>query len=70
MEHLSCPSLILICYMNLSILIYTAQTSPLIGKPTNRLEIFNEFVVCCVTIQMFLFTDWVLDKDGSPDKDK
>ena len=70
MEHISCPSLILICYTNLAILIYTAYNYPLIGRPNNRLELFNEFIVCTVTFHMFLFTDWVLDENGSPDKER
>ena len=69
LEEYPCQSLQLVCYSNLIILIYTGYNYPLIGRPSNRLEMFNELTVCTVSFHMFLFTDWVLDSKGSPDEE-
>ena len=49
--------------LNLAILIYTGRNSPLIGKLCNRLELFNEFSVCFITIQMSFFIHHTLGYD-------
>ena len=42
-------SLVLICWMNLAILIYTGMVRPLEERFMNRLEMFNELFVSMVT---------------------
>ena len=62
------PSIILICLMNLGMIIYTGHNYNLLGKFRNRIEMFNEYMICCITFHMFCFTDWVKDENGNPDK--
>jgi len=50
-------------------LIYVGYNDSLLGKFANRLEMFNELMVCFITFHMYFFTDWVLGKSGQPDKD-
>jgi len=50
-------------------LIYVGYNNSLLGKFANRLEQFNEIMVSFITFHMYFFTDWVLDKNGQPDKD-
>lgn len=59
----------LLNYMNLAILIYVGYNAPFVDKYQNRLEMFNELSVCCITLHMYFFTDWVLDKNAMPDED-
>jgi len=56
-------------FSNLVMLIYVGYNNSLLGKFANRLEQFNEIMVCFITFHMYFFTDWVLDKNGHPDKD-
>ena len=52
--------------MNLGIMIYVSNTRPIIGKLKNRLEIFNEFMVCCVSFHMLYFSEWVSNVKEGP----
>jgi len=56
-------------FSNLAMLIYVGYNNSLLGKFSNRLEMFNELMVCFITFHMYFFTDWVLGKNGQPDKD-
>ena len=69
METLGAIQLMMINYSNLVMLIYVGGNSSLIGKWANRLEMFNELSVSYISFHMYFFTDWVLDKQGQPDKD-
>ena len=60
--------MVLLCWMNLAMLIYVGQISPLVEILENRLEMFNELFVCCITFHMFFFSDWVLDENAQPNK--
>jgi hypothetical protein len=62
MDNYSGLNLVLFMCMNLFMLMYVGWTRPLIGKFSNRLEIFNELFVSFITIHMAFFTDWVLDE--------
>lgn len=42
-------SMVLLCWMNLAILIYTGMIRPLEERFMNRLEMFNELFVCMIT---------------------
>ena len=53
-------------FLNLAILIYTGKNYPLEGTNRNRLEFFNEIMVCYITMHMLYFTDWI----GEPPKAK
>ena len=69
MGHISGIQLLFINLMNLAILVYTGYNYPLKTKFANRLEMFNELFVCFITLHMYFFTDWVLDKNNQTDKD-
>ena len=66
MEQYLGIGLLLLFFLNLSVLIYVSHQKPIIGQLKNRLEIFNEYMVCTVTIQMALFSDWVSNVDNGP----
>jgi len=55
--------IILINYLNLAALIYVGTHKPLISQPRNRLEIFNEFMICFITFVFMGFTDVILNED-------
>ena len=55
--------IILINYLNLAALIYVGSHQPLISLPRNRLEIFNEFMICFITFIFMGFTDVILNED-------
>ena len=50
--------------MNLAILLYVSYFRRIVGQLKNRLEMFNEYMVCCVTQQMVFFSDWVCSVDS------
>ena len=60
--------MVILCWMNLGMLIYVGQISPLVERLENRLEMFNELFVCCITFHMFFFSDWVLDENAQANK--
>ena len=69
METFGAIQLMFINFSNLAMLIYIGYNDSLIGKFANRLEMFNEIMVCFISFHMYFFTDWVLDKNNQPDKD-
>ena len=62
MDNYSGLNLCLLEYMNLFMLMYTGWTRPLQSVFSNRLEMFNEYFVCIITMHMAFFSDWVLDE--------
>ena len=58
---LSAIQLLLINLLNLCMLIYVGHNNSLLGKLSNRLEMFNELFVCYISFHMYFFTDWVLN---------
>ena len=55
--------MIILNLMNLGIMTYTAYVNPLIGVLQNRVEIFNELLLCFIAFHMLFFTDWALGYD-------
>jgi len=49
-------------FLNMFILIYIGSFKPLGTVLQNRIELFNEFLICNVTFLILNFTDWVGDK--------
>jgi len=54
-------------YLNLASIIYIGYHSPLISKPRNRLEMFNEFMICVITFVFMSFTDVILNESAKWD---
>ena len=52
-------AIILLILLNTIVLLYVAHIKPITDKLKNRLEIFNEYMVSIITIQMIWFTDYV-----------
>ena len=53
-----------IFYINIFMLIYTGTNRPLSTKLRNRIELFNEFCICYISIHLVIFTDWVPSFDA------
>ena len=55
------PSIQIICalFLNMFILIYIGTNKSLGSFLKNRIEMFNEFMICSVTFIIMNFTDWV-----------
>jgi hypothetical protein len=54
--------IMLAMFLNMFLLIYFGSFKPLESALKNRIELFNEFMICCVTFFILNFTDWVGDK--------
>ena len=63
LAHHSGLQLVYMMWLNLLILIYMGRNLPLVGKLSNRLEVFNEVSVCFITFQMTFFTHYSLGYD-------
>jgi len=57
----------MLMFLNLFILIYIGGVQPFDTKLKNQIEMFNEFSICILTIQMTLFTDFVSSADAQFD---
>jgi hypothetical protein len=57
----------MLMFLNLFILLYIGGVQPFDTKFKNQIEMFNEFCICILTIQMTLFTDFVGRKDAQFD---
>lgn len=55
--------MIFVNYLNLMALIYVGSFSPLISKPRNRLEMYNEFCICIISFVFMSFTNVILNED-------
>lgn len=51
-------------YLNLATLIYIGSFSPLLSRPRNNLEMFNEFCICFVSFVFMSFTN-VISNDNT-----
>jgi len=55
--------IMLLMYMNIFMIIYTAGLNPMKVRSVNRVLLANELLISFTTIQMLLFTDWVSDEE-------
>ena len=62
--HLSFFQVQMLMFLNLFILLYVGGVQPFETRLKNRIEMFNELSICVLTIQMLLFTDFVLSKEA------
>lgn len=51
--------LLILCYCNLIIIIYLGGVYPLESRFMNRLGLFNEGMICCASIHMMFFSEWI-----------
>ena len=67
LEHLPGIQVMMIAYVNQLQLMYQGYHSPLISVFKNRIEVMNEMLVVVCETYLFIYSDWVGDKDVQTD---
>jgi len=51
-------------YLNIFIFVYFGNVRPLIGRRSNRQEIFNEYCLLLISVILFCFSDFVVEEEA------